>query len=278
MAVKVAYRIMALGVILSLLYFLQAFLESSEINQFLPFVAIFEGFVLAVFLAWFISKLNLKRGSAFIVIWLSLFLVSDFNNILEGYFFTKMYGSFEFLISANLLAFFIAFLQSTFAILLMHDKGKMTLTGAMKDYVHTRSKGSWVKRIVASSVVYFPIYFIFGMMISPFVMSTYSQPSSGVLVPSFTVIVPLELLRGFIYTIVLLVVFFSVKGTKKLNFTVAATLLYIPGAFLPIAPSLVIPSIMSAVAPFHMVEILADSVVYGYAVARLLSAKESYTV
>jgi hypothetical protein len=86
--------------------------------------------------------------------------------------------------------------------------------------------------------------------------------------------IPLELLRGFIYAIVLLAVFSGVKGGRKLNFAIAAALLYIPGAFLPLASSLVSSSAISAVAPLHMVEILADPVVYGYAGARLIGAKE----
>jgi len=87
--------------------------------------------------------------------------------------------------------------------------------------------------------------------------------------------IPLELLRGFIYAVVLLVVFAGIKNESRLNFVVASTLLYIPGAFLPLISSMVSLSFISPVAPFHMVEILADSVVYGYAASRLIGAKSA---
>jgi hypothetical protein len=54
---KSAYRVLLLGIILSLIY--------SRIFSF-TLIAAFEGFVLAIFLAWFISKVDLKPGSAFI--------------------------------------------------------------------------------------------------------------------------------------------------------------------------------------------------------------------
>jgi hypothetical protein len=103
----------------------------------------------------------------------------------------------------------------------------------------------------------------------------YSQPSSSLVIPPVTIIIPLELLRGFIYAVVLLVVFAGIKSGRRLNFVVASTLLYIPGAFLPLISSMVSLSFIYAVAPFHMVEIFADSVVYGYAASRLISAKSA---
>jgi hypothetical protein len=151
-----AYRIIALGIILSLLYSLQVFLRSFRIDQFLPFIAVFEGFVLAVFFAWFIPKVNLRCGSEFILVWLSLFVIGGFSNLLGGYFFVKHYGSFESFVSGNLIWLFITFLQSAFAILLLDAKGEMTLTEALKGHMRTRTRSSWVKRMVAASVVYFP--------------------------------------------------------------------------------------------------------------------------
>ncbi len=263
---KSAYRVLVLGIILSLIY--------SRIFSF-TLITAFEGFVLAIFLAWFISKVDLKPGSAFILIWFSLFMIGYFNNLLEAYFFTKQYHSIESLMMAMLISFFSALLESTSAILLLQPKGSKDITAALKSHMSSRTRSSWVKRIIAASAVYFPIYFIFGLMVSPFVMPYYSQPSSGLVIPSLTIIASLELLRGFIYAIVLLVVFAGIKSGRRLNFVVASTLLYIPGAFLSLISSLMSFSVISPVAPFHMVEILADSVVYGYAASRLIGAKSA---
>ena len=174
-----------------------------------------------------------------------------------------------------LISLFSALLKSTSAILLLQPKGSKDITAALKSHISSRTRNSWVKRIIAASVVYLPIYFIFGVMVSPFVIPYYSQPSSGLIIPSFTIIIPLELLRGFIYAVVLLVVFAGIKSGRRLNFVVASTLLFIPGAFFPLVWSMVSFSSLSPVAPFHMVEMLGDSVVYGYAASRLICAKST---
>jgi hypothetical protein len=263
---KSAYRILVLGIILSLI--------SSWTFSF-TLIAVFEGFVLTIFLAWFISKVDLKPGGAFILVWFSLFMIGVFINLLEAYFFTKQYHSIESLMMTMLISLFGALLKSTSAILLLQPKGSKDITAALKSHISSRSRSSWVKRIIAASAVYLPIYFIFGVMVSPFVIPYYRQPSSGLVIPSFTIIIPLELLRGFIYAIVLLVVFAGIKSGRRLNFVVASTLLYIPGAFLPLIFGLVSFSSLSPVAPFHMVEMFGDSVVYGYAASRLIGAKSA---
>jgi hypothetical protein len=264
--IKSAYRVLALGIILSLIY--------SRTSSF-TLIAAFEGFALAIFLAWFISKVDLKPSGAFILVWFSLFIIGVFNNSLEAYFFTKQYHSIESFMMATLISLFSALLESTSAILLLQPKGSKGITAALKSHISSRTRSSWMKRIIAASAVYFLIYFIFGLMVSPFVMPYYSQTSSGLVIPSLTIMIPLELLRGFIYAVVLLVVFAGIKSGRRLNFVVASILLYIPGAFLPLISSLVSFSVISPVAPFHIVEILADSVVYGYAASRLISAKSA---
>jgi len=263
---KSAYRVLVLGIILSLIY--------ARTFSF-TLIAVFEGFGLAIFLAWFISKVDLKLASAFILIWFSLFMIGYFNNSLEAYFFTKQYQSIESFMMAMLISLFSALLESTSAILLLQPKGSRDITAALKSHISSRTRRSWMKRIIAASAAYFLIYVFFGMMVSPFVIPYYSQTSSGLVIPSFTIMIPLELLRGFIYAIVLLVVFAGINSGRRMNFVVASTLLYIPGAFLPLISSLVSFSIISSVAPFHIVEMLADSLVYGYAASRLIGAKSA---
>ena len=160
-------RVLVLRIILSLIY--------SRAFSF-TLIAVFEGFVLAIFLAWFISKVDLKPGSTFILVWLSLFIIGSFNNSLEAYFFTKQYQS-ESFIMAMLISLFSALLESTCAILLLQPEGSKDITAALKSHISSRTRSSWVKRIIAASAVYFLIYFIFGLMVSPFVMPYYSQPS-----------------------------------------------------------------------------------------------------
>ncbi len=120
---KSAYRVLVLGIILSLIY---------SRNFSFTLISVFEGFVLAIFLAWFISKVDLKPKSALILVWFSLFMIGYFNNLLEAYFFTKVYQS-ESLLMAMLISLFIALLESASAILLLRPEGSRDITAALKN-------------------------------------------------------------------------------------------------------------------------------------------------
>ncbi len=259
---KKAPNIFILGIILTLVYS-KGFSISS--------VTLLEGFALAIFLAWFIAKLDLKSRDLFLVVWLSLFAIGNFNNMLEAYFFTRMYPSVGAFIAALPYPFFIAFFESAAAILILRAGGSRNLADVLKAHIGSRTTASWVKRMTASSALYFPIYFLFGMIVSPFVIPYYSS-SPGLVIPPVLTIMLLQLAKGVIYAAVLLTVFAAVGEGRKTNFIVASALLYIPGAALPLISSMASLNVISQVAPYHIVELLADSVVYAYAVSHLLSS------
>lgn len=102
----------------------------------------------------------------------------------------------------------------------------------------------------------------------------YANPQSGLSVPSLSVLVPLEIIRGATYAVVLTAVFASLrkqKEQKNLSFKAAAALLFIPGGFLPLLSSLAQVSVLTQVAPYHSLELLADPIVYGYIATRILA-------
>jgi len=260
-APKTAYNIIILGVIFSLIYS----------RSFTP-IAVLEGFALALFLAWFISKLDLDSRSAFALTWFALFIIGEFNNMLEAYFFTTVYNTAGSLANGLIKPLITTFLESAFAVLLLRPKGNRDIAAALKSYLRLRTAGSWVWRMIAASVLYLVVYFIFGLIVSSYVMPYYSDASSGLVIPPLPTLVVLEIFRGFIYAVVLLFVFAGIKREKNMDFWVASALLYISGAFLPLLSSMASLSVISSVAPFHLVELLADSMVYGYLASRLVGA------
>jgi hypothetical protein len=260
--INTAFKVFILGIVLSFIY-------SNGLS--LSLVTISQGFALAIFLAWFVSKIDLKPRCAFVIVGLSLFVIGMFNNMLEGYFFTKMYSSFWVFAAALPVPIFTAFLESALAIFLIGTKGSRDMAGAMKAYCESRTPVSWIKRMFAASVLYLPIYFLFGLAVSSFVIPIYSQ-NPELVIPQLSTIATLEIIRGAIYAVVLLLVFVAVGKDRKTNFVVASALLYIPGAALPLISAMTTSNFLSAVAPYHLIELFADSVVYAYAVSRLISA------
>ncbi len=138
----------------------------------------------------------------------------------------------------------------------------------MKEYLSTRTSSSWILRIAVGSVAYYPIYFFFGLLITPFVLPYYNDPSFGLRIPSFAVIIPVELFRGFVYTLVLLPLLATVVGGRTTKFIALATMLYIPGGLIVLLGNTLMPA---QIIPFHGIEILADSIVYGLVLSRILS-------
>jgi hypothetical protein len=231
------------------------------------------GILVALLLAWMLPETELRRLDLIAVVWLVLFIVARFNNVLEGYFFTSVFASVSVFVSEVFLSLLTTLVQAIMAgVLFIAEVPSRSLISDLSSYVEERKFVSWAWRIVAASIVYFPVYFIFGALISPFVVPYYTNPSSGLKIPSFTVIIPLELLRGFLYVISLLSLFATIRGSRKTVFAAIASVLYVPGALVP----LMVPhSLPAEILPFHLVEILADSIVYGALITWLLSRKSS---
>jgi len=225
------------------------------------------GLVFACFLAWMVSKMELRKLDVSLTLWFTLFIIQHLSNTIEGYFFTTYYSSTLTVVISLLVASASTFVESIMAVFLFYkERNKTRLLPVLSDFFKKRRPGSWLWRIVAASLAYLPIYFLFGMMISPFIIPYYSS-STALKIPSFTVILPLEFIRGFIYTVVLVPIISSVKISRRTLFVILASFLYIPGAFL----NLIVPgSLPTGILPFHLLEILGDSIVYGYVLARLL--------
>ena len=106
------------------------------------------------------------------------------------------------------------------------------------------------------------------MLISPFIMPYYSDPSLGLKIPSFAVMIPVELFRAFLYVITMLGIFSTVRVKRWTMAAIVGLILYVPGGLVPLMVQHTLPP---QIAPFHMIEIFADSIVYGIVLTRLLN-------
>ena len=238
------------------------------------------GFILSLFLTWLIPRISLERTHLMALIGFNLFVISAFSNFLEAYFFTNVFSSFSMLAVVSFIALLVNFAKGAMAgWLLSPGDGGESMSSVLRSHLGGRSKGSWILRIIAASIVYFPIYITFGLLISPFVVPYYSDPSLGFKIPPFTVMIPLQFFRGFLYVIALLPVAAAVKGDRRRVFATLAALLFVPGVFIGYVVDLWItalggtPYFPVSLIPFHMVEILGDMVVYGYVLSRILGRK-----
>jgi len=235
-------------------------------------LSLIAGIILTLFFAWLISQMKLRKLHVFALIWLNLYVIRFLSNMIEGFFFTTIFDSIRSFVVAALIPLFFTLIESAFAGALLTSEGEESLNSSIRKYLSSRSCSSWIKRIAAGSIAYFPIYFFFGMLVFPFVAEYYSDPSLGLKVPGFEVIIPVEIFRGFLYVIVLFPLMASLKWNRKTSFIALSSMLFIPGALLPL---ILEPSLPPEIVPFHLFEILADSLVYGLALSMILSKPKS---
>ena len=244
--------------------------QPTPINLALSFAT---SVAMAVFLAWLVPLIRLKLASVVMVLWVNLFAVGYMINYIEGAFFTTMYASVTSFGIALLRAAVISSVVTAVAVFLLSERGSTAgLLPKLKEHLATRTRRSWVVRILAGALVYLPIYFFFGLLVTPFVLPYYSNPANGLVIPPFSVIIPVEIFRGFLFVLVLLPLMAALAGSRNLVFVALAAMLYIPGALVPLFGS---GSFPLAIAPFHGTEILADSIVYGFALSRIIGVGKS---
>jgi hypothetical protein len=227
------------------------------------------GVLIGGLLVWMSAKMRLRRFGFFILISLILFVVGRFSNYVEAVFFTTMFANLSVLAAGVVLSLFLSFVEGGLAaVLFLPESHEGSLFAELSTYFSERMWSSWLWRILLASAAYFPVYFCFGMLISPFVMPYYSDPSLGLKIPSFAVMVPVELFRGLLYVIIMLGVFSTVRAKRWTMAAIVGLILYVPGGLVPLMSEHTLPP---QIVPFHMIEIFADSIVYGIVLTRLLN-------
>ena len=234
------------------------------------FFSVAGNLLLAYFLIWLQGRCRLQRRSVALLLWVNLFIVGSFSNMLEGYFFTSVFESANQFIAGGLYIMVFSGLEAGFASQVL-PAGENDLSERLRAYIGGRTRAGLAMRVALGALSYLPVYFFFGMLVIPFVMPYYTDPSMGLVVPPFSTIISLEVLRGLIYVAVLLPVAACLDADRLSTSVALAGVLFIPGALLPLLADQGLPS---QIIPFHLVEILAVSVVYSYILARLFASKK----
>ncbi len=263
-------RVAPLGVGLSAIDLVRKIMGGSGLSASEALFSVMGNLVLAYYLLWLQGATRLRRRDNALLLWLNLFVVGSFSNMLEGYFFTEVFDSAYAFIAGSAVMVVFTGLQAVYASFTLPE-GEKRLRDGLDSYLATRGGSGWAKRVLAGALSYFPVYFFFGMLVSPFVMPYYRDPSLGLVVPPFTVIIPLEVIRGLMYVACLLPIAAALGSGRRTTAVAFIGMLFIPGALLPLLADQGLPA---PIIPFHLVEIFADSAVYGYVLARLLEAKK----
>lgn len=262
-------RILALVIVLTSMEIVYRLLTGEAVSAYTIVLDASIAIILTYFMVWLVSKMVIKPLHAALLITLNLFVIRYLSNMIEGYFFTSVFPDAGTFVAAGVFsAIFAAVAGFSIGYILSGKEHDKSIGLKIKELFSRKTASSWAVRIIAASLLYFPIYFAFGMIVSPFVYQYYSDPSLGLKIPPFTVMIPLEFLRGFLYVLVLIPLVASLKWAKWSFFVAISMMLFIPGALIPLIQS----PLPAQIIPFHMSEILADSLVYGAVVTYLFGS------
>jgi hypothetical protein len=135
-----------------------------------------------------------------------------------------------------------------------------------------RGAGQWAWRLAAAVLAFPVIYFIFGMMVTPFVMSYYREHAAGLRVPSLGVLLPVLLLRSSLFVLCTLPVLIAWAGGRgRLILALGLALWVVVGLY-----AMCVASWMpQAIRLPHALEIGADSFAHAAALVLLLVPKSA---
>jgi hypothetical protein len=229
------------------------------------------GILLGTVLDYTATKLPFGKLARISLIWLMLFVVQMFSNLLEGVFFTTVLSTLSLFVGVILISGLVTLAESVVASFVFPAAGTAkSFRVAFSTYLKGRTASSWAWRVALSAAVYLPIYFAFGAIISPYVLPYYTNPENGLglVVPGFQIILPLELARGLLYILALIPIIASITLPRTKMYVAVLGLLYVAGAYIPVVGIGTLPIFLRMI---HGMEIFADFAVLTAIIIYLLS-------
>jgi hypothetical protein len=228
------------------------------------------GLLYAVLLRHILHSMTIGARGRFFSIWIAIWIVQMFNPLLEGIFFTDQLIGFTIVFGAVIFGMILPIIYTASAVILFKpENGDSSLRQRLREHFRKRRASEWGWRIAIASLSWTIIYFVFGNLVAPWVMPYYSDPNSGfnLVIPSLAELLALQTVRGFIYVVSLIPLAISINVDFRRAFTTIASLLFIGGG---LAIFLIVETFPLALRLFHSVDLLADSIFFGYVFSYLL--------
>jgi hypothetical protein len=237
-----------------------AYIDPVKVGQSLPLVGILTAAALGV--------ISQQSGMRFLPRWVILSLFSwtafGFNNYLEARFFSPTMAS-----SYQLLNNFASCLTCSLAVALLFRPAlpHETFWTKARAFFASRRPGSWAWRFLGAWAAFPVAYFVFGMLVSPFVISYYQQEFAGLALPTLNEMLVLVSVRSLFFLLCILPVLITWKGSRVSLFLELGVALFLFVGGISMLQAIWLPAVMRAA---HSLEILADSYVHAAALVFLL--------
>jgi len=139
---------------------------------------------------------------------------------------------------------------------------------ALRAFFRQRAAGQWLWRLALAALAFAPVYIFFGLLVNPFTGAYYAQHMYGLQTATWGQILPVQLARSLLFLLACLPVIVTWPGsTRSLFFSLGGALFALVGLTMVLVGTWLPWSVRLP----HLIEILADSFVYVYALVWLLA-------
>lgn len=218
------------------------------------------------------TKLPLPRSQRIALLFLTLYMFAYLIGAPEILLFTTMPLPLQtFFLIDNLIVYLVVAIL--ISVLFPPARLEADRASAVKKYFAQRKQKDWLWRFALATVLFFPIYFIFGGIFSPITLPYYNRPELGLglVIPSFEVMIPAEIGRGLVYALTMVPLLAVLKMPKwRLGLWMGLILAVVAA---------VVPQVVNVGWPLplrlgHGVEMVCDGFAQGFMMAWLLWVKK----
>ena len=216
---------------------------------------------ISLILAGCLAILSRNIAGGFVSRWLTLsFLVwiaYGVNNILEGAIFTSMSAASLFTIVLYVFASFLC--GAAVAWLFPPQNKEPKFFANTKIFFAERTPQAWMWRFLAALFAFPLIYLTFGRLIAPLVIDYYEQGLFGLSLPGWNQILPILLIRSFLFLIACLPILIAWQSSNRSLFLTLGISLFLLVGGLGMLHAYWMPTPLRVI---HGLEILVDELVY----------------
>lgn len=146
--------------------------------------------------------------------------------------------------------------------------GDQPLIASWRAYFQQRTANAWTWRLLLAAPLFMPVYYLFGLLVVPFVGDYYRQGAFGLAIPPLSTLLLVLFVRSVLFLVACLPVVIAWQGSARTLWLSLGLALFVLVGLIYMLMANWLPPAMRII---HALEILADSLVYAGALIWLLS-------
>ena len=243
------------------------FPEALDMGVF-GYYAFASGVVVVIALAELSRRLEGNRWTRFAVVAWFVYAWMGINNGIEAHVFTTIGGE---ALSAVTMLFLSLFVAGAVALLFDGRKSGTSFSNDLRQFLANRTTAQWTLRLSAALLAFPIVYFVFGMPVGLIVADSYRNHAFGLRLPSsLHVLLGVQFIRSLFALLAALPILVAWRGSRLRFVWIFGLNLFAVSGLYGMMQAFWMPWTMRSI---HSVELLLDSLAYGWLLAVLLLAR-----